>query len=117
MSDLQCPATVLVVGRRGWVEAGIGWDGVNLAGVYAVPPAHPSALAAAVQLGLPLLDVPALAVATDGGMPHLACEEIADRHRGESVLLLADIGGGDEEAPVRREVRIDADGWQVTPLR
>ncbi len=39
-----------------------------------------------------------------------ALEGIADLHRGETVIVLT---ADDDPA---REVRIDADGWSVTPL-
>ena len=74
MSDLQCPARILLVRER----PAVGPGGVRAAAEYDAP----------VDLA-----------------------ELADRHRGETVLVV----GEHPHGPGDVLVEIDADGWRVTP--
>ncbi len=120
MSDLQCPATLLVLGRGGWPAALPLPDQRNVAVVYC--PADDIEVAAdlADRLDAALRPVQDL-IATSGNAGsvdsgadwptlHEALRSIADLHRGETVAVVTQT----EEAG--REIRIDADGWMVSAL-
>lgn len=114
MSDLQCPATFLVVATAARAEA-IPAPGPRLAAVYAVPEGAAVAATWAREAGL---SVGALEAA--GGTSYAAAlAELADLHRGETVLVVLPDAAVDELAgavhgagPVL-EVVVDADGWSV----
>lgn len=105
MSDLQCAATLLVVPSdraQGLVPQ---LDGTRVAHVWAstAEPASGAGAAIALALGVGLTTRPGL-TDLDGSTPALG--EIADEHRGETVVVVVDQG----DAVV--EVAIDGDGWR-----
>lgn len=117
MSDLQCPATFLVLGSAGAVAAA-RVAGTRLAAAYATPEGREVAAAA---VGGSDLSVAALEL--DGTSYVAALEGLADVHRGETVLVvlpeaaaaaLADAVGRRAEAPDEVvEVAVNGDGWSV----
>lgn len=113
MSDLQCPATFLVVAAA--AAEPLPSPGPRLAAVYAVPEGAAVAATWARQAGLPVgsLEAP-------GGSSYRATlAELADLHRGETVLVALPDTAVDELAGALRgagtvlEVGVDADGWSV----
>ena len=117
MSDLQCPATFLVLGPAG-VTAAARVAGTRLAAAYATPEGR--AVAAAAVGGS---DLTVAALELDGTSYVAALEGLADVHRGETVLVvlpevaaaaLADAWGRRAAAPDEvLEVVVDGDGWSV----
>jgi hypothetical protein len=110
LSDLQCAATFVfaVAGDEAQMRAlAADLRFRRVAVVYAGGGAGPerSARTLSEALGVPLRTEPEL----DGGNASALLEEIADQHRGETVLvvtagpLLGDVV----------EMRVDADGWVV----
>jgi hypothetical protein len=103
MSSLQCPATMLVV-----PAATIGADLVarlaerRVARVWSDPESAEPAESVAEGLGVGL-DLRAEVASRDG------LAEIADRHPGETVLVVS------AEAVDPLEVLADADGWSRAP--
>lgn len=123
MSDLQCPATLLVLGRDGWPSGLRVPEHRNVAVVYCpadeVGPAAEladrldTALRPVTELVGPAADAQEAPSVDEGGdWPglHEALADIADLHRGETVVVYT---------PTReagRQIRIDADGWAVSAL-
>lgn len=168
MSDLQCPATLLIAhhGHSDYADAGLPSDGVGalteqghgqvrqlveqvrdrgIAGVYCSPmrPAVQSAELAASSLGVRCIVADGLQ-STDEAYPgaedsHLVVQrfkqavgEIADTHRGETVLVFTHGAVMSLAVPqlsfnvrsdfaaqklmpscVAVEVEVDADGWRI----
>ena len=144
MSDLQCPATLLVVRVD---TLGEGWRGEvaglaerlrdrRVAAVYAGVTAPAVAVSAALADGLGLPSQPLAEPPTRGGPAdglavarcRAALEELADRHRGETVLVVDDgqvlepalaplvrHGSGAGPTPPYRPValEVDGDGWRL----
>ena len=146
MSDLQCPATFLVVGVN---TLGEGWHGEvaglaerlrdrRVAAVYGGTAAPAAAVAAALAggLGLPshtLAEPPTPPGDRPDGAAAVRCraglEELADLHRGETVLVVDDsqvlepalaplLRGGPGAGPGRTPYRpltleLDGDGWRL----
>ena len=144
MSDLQCPATFLVVRVH---TLGKGWRGQvaglterlrdsRVAAVYAGTTAPAVAVSAALADGLgvpshPLAAPPTPGVPGDGtavARCRTALEELADLHRGETVLVVDDgqvlepalaplvgRGPGAGPTPPYRPValEVDGDGWRL----
>jgi hypothetical protein len=114
MSDLQCPATFLVVAAAAAADTASS-PGLRLAAVYAVPEGAAVAATWAAEAGLPVGSFEAA-----GGTSYAAAlEELADLHRGETVLVVLPDAAVDELAGAARgtgrvlEVVVDADGWSV----
>ncbi len=117
MSDLQCPARFLVVAVPGavrpepWAEA---LRNERVAAVYDAPPHADGAQALAGALGLPVhamtrrLTLAEVAAASTVALDVL--RDLADLHRGETVVVLADGPAGR-----RVVVTVDADGVTVDP--
>lgn len=119
MSDLQCPATLIVVSAESRPEA----TAAAVAGqpVRAVYAAAEGQLAGRVAdlVGIAARLEPGLA-ASDGALVREELSAVADLHRGETVVvvcaptILNELAGGRaQSAPSVVTVRIDADGWQV----
>lgn len=120
MSDLHCPATLLVVPH---VEAEQLRDLSGAARVAAVEsssgaPVVRAAEALAARLAVPL--------ASHDRLDAAQVAAIADRYRGETVLVIAETAeieallprsapGGRSRRVV--ELLVDADGWVVRPWR
>jgi hypothetical protein len=114
MSDLQCPATFLVVAAAA-APGTAASPGLRLAAVYAVPEGGAVAAAWAAEAGLPVGTLEA-----SGGTSYAASlVELADLHRGETVLVVLPDAAVDDLAGAGRgtsqvlEVVVDADGWSV----
>jgi len=117
MSDLQCPATFLVLGPAGG-DAVARLSGTRLAAAYAVPEGLDVATALAGESGPPVT-----ALELDTASYGSALAELADVHRGETVLVVVPRAvaavlagrGEDEVGPVAEvlEVAVDSDGWSV----
>jgi hypothetical protein len=117
MSDLQCPATFLVLGPAG-TEAVGRLAGTRLAAVYAVPEGREVATAVAG-----ISDLPVSALEPDGSSYAAARDGLADLHRGETVLVVlpeavaSTLAGGGEDRETAGaevlEVAVDSDGWSV----
>ena len=117
MSDLQCPATFLVLGSAD-PRALEGVRDARLAAAYAVPEARARVAAALGGTGpqVTTLDL-------DGSTYAAALEGLADLHRGETVLVVlpedapAALAGRGDRSPAPAgevlEVAVDADGWSV----
>jgi hypothetical protein len=112
VSDLQCPATFLVTGS-GATEAASSLAGTRLAAAYAVP--EGLAVAGAAAGGVPVSPL------GPAGTSYAAVlEELADVHRGETVLVVlpeeavATLASGTDAAPDGvLQVAVDGDGWSV----
>lgn len=112
MSDLQCPATFLVTGPAA-TEAAARLAGTRLAAAYAVP--EGLAVAAAAAAGLPVASLE-----LDGTSYAAVLEDLADVHRGETVLVVLPehavetLAGGAATGPDGvLQVAVDGDGWSV----
>ena len=111
MSDLQCAARLIVLNPPGLVDVGALASSLareKVAAVYAADdvPDPDRAEGLAEHLGLPVeLVRDSLRDATSG------FEEIVDRHRGETVVV---VRGGSAAAPVL--LLVDADGMTSQPL-
>ncbi|HEX5533029.1 MAG TPA: hypothetical protein VFX33_04740 [Actinomycetales bacterium] len=127
MSDLQCPATFLVLADEplGADEHQLGrvageLRGRRVAKVLASPsmPQLERAARIAERLGVTYEPAPGL---DEGGLFRRAVEDAADLYRGEAVLLVAPaevvrIALGLAAAPAPGEVvelQVDGDGWLV----
>jgi hypothetical protein len=120
VSDLQCPATVLVL--RGDLAVG-ELAGHRIAAVVATEARTAAAERLAGAVGAPVVRREL------GGDPVAAIEELADLHRGETLLLVAGTEIAEEvvtralgravarvvqEQPLV-ELAVDADGWALRP--
>lgn len=93
MSDLQCPARVIVAAHDSDPGAVLAVaSGERVVAVYAPPDANVSAGAGAsvpqqvaAALGVPLLLDEALVASAD---PRVAVASLADEHRGEAIVVL-----------------------------
>ncbi len=120
MSDLQCPATLLVLGRAGWPSRLELPQDRNIAAVYCPADEIDAAARLADELDVALRPVQDLILAQgeaesldegDGWTAvHAALRGIADLHRGETVVVLTATAGQ------ARQIRIDADGWAASSL-
>lgn len=103
MSDLQCPATLLILGSAGWPEG--AQDLPPLAAVYADPARRQQAAALAATTGA-ALQLRLLPAGPDGRPGSADIQLLSDLHRGETVGVLP------EPAAVHTmQLRVDADGW------
>jgi hypothetical protein len=120
MSDLQCPATFLVLGTGDPDRPAPDLRHARLAAVYAVAPDAEVAARIAHGAGLRvrLLEEQPGTTYPDG------LADLADLHRGETVLVvlrpgavaaLAERGGLDPARDRMIRVAVDADGWTVRP--
>jgi hypothetical protein len=110
VSDLQCPATLLLV-RPGAPDDAVARAvaGRRLAAVYS------DATASAGSTAEALASAHGVRAALREGLetsPSGELSSISDEHRGETVAVVARTGLGDERAVVV-EVVMDADGWAV----
>lgn len=121
MSDLQCPATFLVLASGRGVE-GSALRGSRLAAVYALP--VDDAVAAEVAEAAGLRVSPLEAAGGASYRPVLAA--LADVHRGETVAVvlpdaavagLTAAAGPPSPGDGALEVAIDGDGWSVRRRR
>ena len=112
VSDLHCPARIVIVNPPaladvGWLASTLGWE--NVQAVYAaddVPDTGP------VESLADDLGVPAHLGHGDLHDDAPGFEEVVDRHRGETVVL---VRGGAASEPVIHVV--DADGIRVEQFR
>ncbi|MDQ4007381.1 MAG: histidine phosphatase family protein [Actinomycetota bacterium] len=123
MSDLQCAATLLLAGVRGDDDAaalGTSLQDRRVAVVYTddAPGTGDAVGALSRALAAPVRSEPDLREGLVS--PAEVLEQLADQHRGETVLVLAAaetlerlLGsrGGVPSVGAAAEVRIDADGW------
>lgn len=117
MSDLQCPATFLVLGSAE-PRALQAVSDARLAAAYAVPEARARVAAALGETGPPVT-----ALDLDGTTYAAALDGLADLHRGETVLVVLPEDGpaalsgradrADRAAGEVLEVAVDADGRSV----
>jgi len=119
MSDLQCPCLFLLlrpVGPDRAREVAVSLAGRLVAQVYAAPGEDASATARAASdaLGTGFGVLGELAAADGSPNTYRALEELSDRYRGETVLVVCDLDSlGPAYAEVNMaEVAVDADGWQ-----
>ncbi len=116
MSDLQCPARVIVLGTSEAADPATAGRlrHERVVHVYAVTPtALPGAEALAVALGVAATRRDELAASTAGpvaGRGPVVDDEVADLHRGETVAVVADDSG-----PLAAWEG-DADGWHLVRL-
>ncbi len=119
MSDLQCPATLLILGSTGWPTALL--EAAHVSCVYADPARADAAADLASQLGVACRVLPALRSGDDGLPERESVESIADQHRGETVALLpapaASVDPAADDPALAHatswELRVDADGWAL----
>lgn len=104
MSDLQCAATLLVVGADPAMPPSLP---ANVALVYCCASRRERAEALALASGTPLREDVGLAASDPAG----AFEAIADLHRGETVLVLPAHTPARCSATGITRLRIDGDGW------
>jgi len=125
MSDLQCPATILLMARESIASGGpVILEARHLSGVFVASAvaADPGGLAATARLAEEgawrLTTMPDV---SDGASLARAIEELADLHRGETVAVVAtrdmiqDLLG---EASVGEDpitIAVDGSGWFVSP--
>jgi hypothetical protein len=120
VSDLQCPATLLLArtGDPGQLVAAL--RGRNVARVYGSPGADGPAAAVAGALGVELVLDEDLGRVVDGPLDDLAdarreaLQAIADLHRGETVVVLLGPSTSGWEVV---EVSVDGDGFVVRRWR
>jgi len=118
VSDLHCPATLLVIRAADpHVLAGALLPR-TVARVYCSPGSHGPATALAGELGVDVVLDEGLGRPEEGrladavGAGREALQGIADLHRGETVVVL--LGRSTAVAEVL-EVSVDGDGFAVTP--
>lgn len=115
MSDLQCPVTVLLVASAAVPPEALAEElsHARVSSVYGGPQEASYVERCATALGCPGAVEPAL----DGGHIRPALDDIADVHRGETVVVVASsealrpfAGTG----PATTTLRLigDADGWR-----
>ncbi|HYO85956.1 MAG TPA: hypothetical protein VES01_05800 [Dermatophilaceae bacterium] len=107
MSDLQCPATLLVLGSAGWPDSPAADVPGRVACIYTDPLRRAEAEALAVRFDAAPVRQGPVSFAGGGRLP-TDLDEVADQHRGETVIVLPAGSQG-----TNRLVRIDADGWSV----
>jgi hypothetical protein len=126
VSDLQCAATVLLAGVSGADDAaalGTSLQDRRVAVIYTDDAPDTGGVVGALSrsLAAPVRSEPDL---REGLVPPVeVLEQLADQHRGETVLVVAAAETLDRLlAPQRTqtpggvvEVRIDADGWAFEP--
>ena len=120
MSDLQCPATLLVTGPGESEDGALSAQGreeartlagevrgARLAMIYtsSSTPAAQTADIVAAEVGVP--------VRVHEGLRRAELAPLADLHRGETVLVV----GERPPALGMVEVCVDSDGWTVRPRR
>ena len=105
MSDLQCAARVIVVNPPGLSDVAWLASAIHLEKVQAVYAADDVPDTGPVESLADDLGVPSHLAHGDLGDGTPALEGIADRHRGETVVV---VRGGDEAEPVL--LLVDADG-------
>ena len=125
MSDLQCPATILLIAREAIGAGGKAILGARrLSGLFVASAvaADPGGLAAATSLA----DEGAWRLSTmagvdDGASLARAMNHLADLHRGETIAVVATqdmIDSAVGSAGIAGEaitVAIDSSGWSVSP--
>ncbi|MEV8378002.1 hypothetical protein AB0P21_35010 [Kribbella sp. NPDC056861] len=102
--NLMCPARLILLppGSRAYLA------GERVAGVYATPDAEEPAARLAEELGIRLTLLPMPAPA------EVVVREIADQHRGETVVVIAltlDLG-----LQLPAVIEHEGDGWVVVPV-
>lgn len=105
MSDLQCPARIVVGGP--WSDAVVWPDSLRIAAVYADPQLTDVAEIVAARLGTPpVRTLPETSTVDD------AVDAVVDLFRGEAVLVvLASVEPAHGPAPTQaRVLHVDGDG-------
>jgi hypothetical protein len=125
MSDLQCPATILLITRESIASSGEPIvEAGHLSGVFVASAvaADPSGLAAAARLADErALRLSTMPDATDGASLARAIEDLADLHRGETIAVVATtdmIQNMLGDVSVRADpitIAVDDAGWFVSP--
>lgn len=112
MSDLQCAATLYVCGPSAQLPVSAP-DEARIAAVWAGPSRSAMAADLADRWGCSVRDEPALDEPTWPPPESDPYEEIADLHRGESVVVLPAHPYPSHADADRVQVRIDGDGRAV----
>ena len=115
MSDLQCAATLYVLGPEADAPERLP-DEARVAAVWFAPSRRAQGEALARRWGCLAQDEPGLDAPTWPPQPEDPSDAVADLHRGESVLVLPAHpypGRGPQD---RVQVRIDGDGRAVRVL-
>lgn len=110
--NLMCPARLILLDGA----SGADLAGERIAQVYACTAATEPAGRLADDLGVRLTVVPELAHEDSVRRADAALREIADQHRGETVVVVApglDLGIGSPQAKV--VIEHSGDGWSVLP--
>jgi hypothetical protein len=117
MSDLQCPATIVLIARESIASGGGSeiLEGRHVAGAFV------ASAAAAGLAGGRTSRLSTLPDVADGASLARAIEDLADLHRGETIAVVAtrdmiqDMLG---DAGVRADsitIAVDDSGWVVSP--
>lgn len=102
MSDLQCPARIIVAGA--WVGS-VRWpDTLRIADVFAEPSLNESAAVAAGQLG-----INGVRALPTGCSLDEAIDTVVDSYRGEAVLVVLATNDGTETAPPEQALMLHVD--------
>jgi hypothetical protein len=121
MSDLQCPATIVLIARES-IASGGGAEilaGRQVSGVFVASAVEPSGLAAAGLADERRLST--LPDVADAASLARAIEDLADLHRGETIAVVATRDMIQEmlgDAGVRTDpitIAVDDSGWSVSP--
>ncbi len=118
VSDLHCPATLLVTRAADPDVLAGALRPRNVARIYCSPGTHGPAAALAGSLGVALVLDEGLGQPGDGRLADVvdagreALQAIADLHRGEAVVVLL---GASTPLTEVLEVSVDGDGFVVTP--
>lgn len=114
MSDLQCPARVVLLRQEGAAEALEWLRHERVAHVYssASPVAARAALALARELDVGHGTLHELSVVDPQDLSGTVLDQVADLHRGETLVVVAELAGA-AEGPVV-VVQRDGDGWRQT---
>ena len=115
MSDLQCAATLYVLGPEADAPEQLP-DEARVAAVWCAPSRRAQAAALAQRWGCSVRGEPGLDAPAWPPRPEDPYEAVADLHRGESVLVLPAHAYPGHAPGDRVQVRIDGDGRAVRVL-
>lgn len=126
MSDLQCPATILLIAREAIATGGkaiLGarhLSGLFVASAVAADPGGHAAAASLADEGAWRLSI--MAGVDDGAGLARAMNHLADLHRGETIAVVASqamiedvVGNATAFSDEPITVAIDRAGWSVSP--
>jgi hypothetical protein len=126
VSDMQCPATILLVAREAIATGGKAMLGARqLSGLFVASAvaADPGGLAAATSLAdQGAWRLSTMADVDDGASLARAMNHLADLHRGETIAVVASqdmiddvVGNATAISGEPIAVAIDGSGWSVSP--